>query len=103
MIVNKGQWIEIESLILKAEERSPNLPIETKETDLKMWIRGFLVDNSAMLGDEVVIETLSKRLVKGTFVEMRPRHNYDFGDTIIELIQIGEELKESFSQLLGGE
>lgn len=104
MTVKKGDWVEIESVVLTPSERSENLPDCTRETSLIMWIRGFLQNESAELNDEIEIMTLADRKVKGTLVEKEPRHTYDYGDTIIELIHIGEELKiELLESLQGGE
>lgn len=95
MKVIKGSWVEIENCILKSEERSSNLPEDTRNTDLTMWLRGFLMNASAEIGDEVIVKTLSGRAVSGKLCNTQPRHQYDYGDTIVELIEIGEELKEA--------
>ena len=103
MKVIKGSWVEIENCVLKSEERSSNLPEDTRNTDLTMWLRGFLIDVSANIGDEVTIKTLSGRRVSGKLCDTKPKHQYDYGDTIVELIEIGEELKEALKQTkLGG-
>lgn len=100
MILNKGSWVEIEDTILAAEERTANLPEDTQKTPLTMWMRGFLDTDKAQVGDEVEIITLAKRRVRGRIVESAPRHNYDYGDTILELIEVGEELKIMLENLL---
>lgn len=93
MKLKKGQWVEIEDIVLEPGQRSSNLPEDTRNTPLLMWMRGFLNTDGAEIGERVEIRTLCDRRVQGVLVESKPRHNYDFGDTIIELIHIGEELK----------
>ncbi|MCT4562924.1 MAG: 2-amino-4-oxopentanoate thiolase subunit OrtA [Maledivibacter sp.] len=100
MKARKGDWVEIENLILQPEERSTNLPEDTRKVPLNMWVRGFLQTDEAEVGEEVEIITLTERKISGKLVEMAPRHNYDYGDTIIELIQIGEELKRELAKAL---
>lgn len=102
MQAKKGEWVEIKNLILRPEERSTNLPEDTRKTPLSMWVRGFLETDKAKLGDEVEIITLAERKISGKLVEMAPRHNYDYGDTIVELIHIGEELKKELLKALEG-
>lgn len=102
MKIKKGAWIEIENTILEPGERATNLPECTKKTPLKMWVRGFLVNKEAEMNDEVEIMTLASRKVSGKLVESNPRHLHNYGDTVIELIQIGEELKVELRNLMKG-
>lgn len=99
----KGEWVEIENVILSPEERAVNLPEDTKKTPLIMWVRGFLESKEAKIGDSVEILTLSGRVIKGDLVEFNPRHQYDYGNTILELLQVGEELKKELSEVMEGE
>lgn len=103
MLAKKGDWVEIENTILASHERAAHLPEDTKKRPLNMWVRGYLISEEGKLGDSVKIKTLASRIIEGKLVEMKPRHNYDFGDTVKELIDIGEELKEKLSALMGGE
>lgn len=95
MKIEKNTWVEVEECILKSEERSSNLPEDTRNTDLMMWLRGFLIDDLAEIGDDVTIKTLSGRKVSGKLCDAKPRHQYDYGDTVVELIEVGEELKKA--------
>ncbi|SHI95785.1 2-amino-4-oxopentanoate thiolase subunit OrtA [Lutispora thermophila] len=91
----KNYWVEIENLVLKPNERASHLPEDTKATPLMMWIKGFLMDDEADIGDEVSVKTLSGRIVKGRLVDINPRHVHDFGNPVHELLEIGMELKEN--------
>ncbi len=93
-IAKKNDWVEIENIVLTAEERAPQVPDDTKKTPLMMWTKGFLVDDEAKIGDEVTIKTLSGRITKGKLVTINPRHVHDFGNPVHELLEIGMELKE---------
>nr|WP_073026091.1 2-amino-4-oxopentanoate thiolase subunit OrtA [Lutispora thermophila] len=95
MKAKKNYWVEIENLVLKPNERASHLPEDTKATPLMMWIKGFLMDDEADIGDEVSVKTLSGRIVKGRLVDINPRHVHDFGNPVHELLEIGMELKEN--------
>lgn len=91
----KNDWVEIENLVLMPEERAPQVPDDTKATPLMMWIKGFLMDDEASIGDEVSVKTLSGRIAVGKLVDINPRHVHDFGNPVHELLEIGVELKEN--------
>ncbi len=94
----KGNWVEIETQVLSAEERAPQVPEDTKDTPLLMWARGYLVNETAALGSPVTIETVNERKIEGKLVEVNPRYDHDYGQTITELISTGIDLKKD----LGG-
>ncbi len=91
-MAKRGDWVKIHAIVLRAEERSPHLPQDTKKVPLEMWVNGFLRED-AKIGDEVQVSTLSGRIVSGTLVEVNPRYTHDFGDPIAELLKIGPNLK----------
>ncbi|SHK03113.1 hypothetical protein SAMN02745975_03492 [Geosporobacter subterraneus DSM 17957] len=90
----KGGWVEIEDQVLSRYERAPQVPDDTKETPLMMWTRGFLLEESAAIGDWVSVRTLSGRIARGKLVEINPRFVHDFGNTVLELLETGVSLKE---------
>lgn len=102
MEAKKGDWVEIENVILEPEERAGHLPEDTRKTALKMWVRGFLETSNAKMGQNVKIITLAERKINGKLVEINPRYTHNYGDTIVELIQLGEELKKELLQVLKG-
>lgn len=99
MQAKAGDWVEIENIVLNSKERASSIPEDTKKTALKMWIRGFLVNEKAEIGDDVLILTLAERSLSGKLIEIDPKHNYDFGETIIELLHVGEELKSELKNI----
>lgn len=91
--VKKGTWVEIHSIVLKPEERSPKVPEDTKKIPLEMKARGFLNDDAKM-GEQVKITTLAGRELEGELVEIDPGFTHTFGPPIMELLTIGNELKK---------
>lgn len=91
-MVVKGAWVEIEKRILDVGERAPQVPEDTKNTPLMMWIRGSLQDQEASLGDEVTILTLSGRRVQGKLVDEQAGYTHSFGQSIKELLEIERTL-----------
>ncbi|SHH54311.1 hypothetical protein SAMN02745196_00719 [Clostridium collagenovorans DSM 3089] len=91
-MIKAGTWVEIESLVLKCEDRASNIPEDTKNTPLKMWVKGFTLENCE-LGDIVEIETIIGRKEKGKVVKEKPNYTHSFGDYVEELAYIGKQAK----------
>ncbi|HHY70560.1 MAG TPA: 2-amino-4-ketopentanoate thiolase [Thermoanaerobacterales bacterium] len=100
MKAQKNDWVEVEKPVLLLEQRSSHLPEDTKKVPLVMWVKGFLLDENASIGDTVKINTLTDRSVEGKLVQVNPKHEYDYGESIPELIQIGQELKQELYLIL---
>lgn len=94
----KGTWVEIENEVLSANERAPQVPDDTKLTPLIMWTRGFLIEESALVGDIVSVTTLSDRVAKGRLVDISPRFAHDFGKPVPELLKTGVNLKKEITE-----
>ncbi|GAU79262.1 2-amino-4-oxopentanoate thiolase subunit OrtA [Fusibacter sp. 3D3] len=93
-----GCWVEIETQVLSSSERAPQIPLDTKKTPLLMWTRGFLVEDEAELDMMVTIETLCERKVQGKLVEINPRYDHDYGETVMALLETGVRIRKD----LGG-
>ncbi|HHY81052.1 MAG TPA: 2-amino-4-ketopentanoate thiolase [Thermoanaerobacter sp.] len=98
-MAQKGDWVKIKQVILEPEERAENIPQDTKETPLTMWVKGLLLQDGE-IGDTVKIKTFTGRIVEGVLVEVNPRYIHDFGNPIPELIKAGIKAREI---LYGGE
>lgn len=98
-VAKRGNWVEIENLVLEAGERATHLPEDTKSVPLIMWTKGFLVEEEAKLGDKVTVETLSGRITSGTLTEVNPRHVHDFGNPVPELMRVGMEVRKELENL----
>jgi|SRR5690554_2340151 hypothetical protein len=91
--MKKGTWVEIHDIILKPEERTGNIPEETKKVPLEMRMKGFLKED-AEVGQRVQIETLTGRMVEGTLLCENPTYTHTYGETFIpELLTIGRDLR----------
>ncbi|SHF14706.1 hypothetical protein SAMN02745164_01881 [Marinitoga hydrogenitolerans DSM 16785] len=94
MIAKKGDWVQIYFIGLTPEQRADNLPEDTKQVPLEIRIKGFLLEDEAKIGDKVKIETPVGREVEGELEEIYPEYKHNFGKPVIELIQIGKQLRE---------
>ncbi|MGI6211482.1 MAG: 2-amino-4-oxopentanoate thiolase subunit OrtA [Anaerovoracaceae bacterium] len=92
----KGDWVQVQEVVLKAGHRAPQVPEDTQKCDLKMWVKG-IADSDGELGDEIEITTVTGRKTKGTLVEVNPRYIHDYGNFQPELLQIEMQLKEIMS------
>lgn len=94
MNAKKGDWVRIHGIVLKANERTANIPDDTKKVDLEMWNKGFLLNDTAKIGDEVEVETVIGRKIKGTLIELNPQYELNYGRLIPELLHIGMQARE---------
>lgn len=96
----KGDWVKVHNIVLTPSMRAPQVPEDTKKVPLEMWVKGFLLDDRANIGDKVMIETYIERKVEGTLVAISPSYNHGFGNDVAELKFIGRQLRDL---LEGGE
>lgn len=94
MTAKKGDWVQIERVILSPQERAPQVPEDTKSVSFAMRVKGFLIDESAQLNAHVRIRTLTDRIVEGKLVEINPKYDHNFGEPVFELLTIGKELRD---------
>ena len=93
MKIGKETWVEIHDIVLKPEERTGNLPEQTKKVPLEMRLKGFLLEE-AELGDRVKIRTVTGRIVEGTLLKENPVYEHGYGETFVpELLTIGQNLR----------
>ncbi len=93
-MIKKNTMVRIENIVLSPENRSSNLPEDTRKTPLKMWVKGRL-NFDAELGEEVEITTITGRIVKGILKEINPVYELNYGEYVPELQSITEYLQET--------
>ena len=94
MDAKKGDWVRIHKTVLKAEERTANLPEDTKKVDLELWDKGFLLNDNAKIGDEVEVETYIGRKEKGTLIEINPHWTHNYGECVPEILYVGRQARD---------
>jgi 2-amino-4-ketopentanoate thiolase alpha subunit len=87
-----GEWVEVERTLLEPSERASNLPADTAGKPLLAWVKGF-AQVSAGLGDEVAVETMTGRQVRGRLSAINPGYFHSFGQPIPELTHVGVDLR----------
>ena len=100
-MAKKGDWVRIHNIVLKAEQRTGKLPEDTKNSDLQMWTKGFLQEESAEVGDEVTIITATGREEVGKLLEVNPYYTHSYGKFVPEIVEIDKQLREIMQ--FGGE
>lgn len=90
--IAKGTWVEIERVLLKPEERAPNLPEETRACPYVLRISGFLQEE-AEIGAKVKVKSLIGHEHHGVLKVVNPSYGHSFGTTVPELLVIGTEDK----------
>jgi len=89
----KGDWVQIENLILPAGQRAPQVPADTQKCDLNMWVKGEALSD-AKENEEIEVCTNTGRTVKGKLVDVNPRYTHDYGEFQPELLKIERQLKK---------
>jgi len=94
----KGDFVQIHRIVLEPDQRPENLPSCTKSVPYECWIKGFLVNEKADIGDDVKIETFIGREESGTLCRVNPTYDHDFGEPQKELLPIGNEAVHQLSK-----
>jgi hypothetical protein len=97
-MIDKGTFVRIRRTLLKSDERSPNLPEETKQVPYKMWVKGYLQED-ADLFDIVTIKTITGRYETGRLKEANPPYKFSYGDFVPEILKLRDVIHTDF----GGE
>lgn len=87
----RGEWVEVEKVILTVAQRAPQIPEDTRATPYVLNVSGFLEDDEASIGDEVTVKTLIGRRLRGKLIRLNPHYEHSFGETVPELLTIGKE------------
>jgi 2-amino-4-ketopentanoate thiolase alpha subunit len=88
----EGDWVEVECKLLDPADRSKNLPPETAEKPLMMWVKGFS-EGEAALGEQLTIATITGRKVTGALSAVNPGYFITYGNPIPELTHVGRDLR----------
>ena len=87
-----GEWVEVVRVLLEPGDRSTNLPPETAEKPMLVWVNGFATAEAG-LGEEVMVETMAGRRVSGRLSGVNPGYFHTFGHPISELADVGRDLR----------
>lgn len=87
-----GDWVEVEYVLLDPSERAAGLPADTASQPLRAWLKGFALAGG-MIGDEVEVETMSGRIVRGHLSAVSPGYSHTFGTPPPEIVGIGRDAR----------
>jgi hypothetical protein len=87
-----GEWVEVERIVLEPADRAAGLPEDTARQPLKMWVKGFARE-AARTGEEVEVETMTGRVVRGKLTDVLPGYAHTFGRPPAELAPVGRDLR----------
>lgn len=93
--VVKGDYVQIQKIVLEQGKRAPQVPEDTKKAPLVMIVKGFLEDDEAVLGqEEVTIKTMVGRRITGKLIAINPNYTHDFARPQPELLTVGLEIRK---------
>jgi 2-amino-4-ketopentanoate thiolase alpha subunit len=94
----KGDLVQIHKIILKPDQRSNNLPASSRSVNYECWIKGFLLDENAKIGETARIETFIGREISGELYQVNPVYEHNFGAPQKEILSIGNEVKHQLEK-----
>lgn len=94
-MIEKGTYVRIRKTILKPSERASNLPEETKLVPFKMWVKGYLQEESDLF-DIVTVKTTTNRLETGRLKEANPPYKHSYGAFVPELLELRDIILSDF-------
>jgi len=94
----KGDWVRIHKTVLSPAQRAPQVPEDTKKIPLEMWDKGFLLSDSADVGDEVEVETIIGRRIMGSMIDVNPQFHHSWGNCVPEILHIGRQLRSILAE-----
>ncbi len=86
-----GDLVQIHIVILRPDERTANIPDCTKAVPYEAWVKGFLLDESARIGDPVRVKTFAGRELGGDLAAINSAYDHSFGKPPVELIRASLE------------
>ena len=92
-MAKKNDWVRIHRNVLEPQERTGKLPEDTKAVPLEMWVKGWLQDEEARLGDTVTVKTVVGRLETGVLMEEKPIYALNYGEFVPEILEIDQQLR----------
>ena len=96
-----GDWVEVEYVLLEPSERAAGLPEDTAAQQLRAWLKGFAL-GAGMIGDEIEVETMSGRTVRGHLSAISPGYTHTFGTPPPEIIGIGRDVRARVAEYRAG-
>ncbi len=92
-MAKKNDYVRIHRSILQPEERTGKLPEDTKKVPLEMWVKGWLQEAQAQVGDTVTVKTVVGRLETGVLLEETPCYHLNYGEYVPEILEIDRQLR----------
>lgn len=89
----KGDWVQIQRVVLTKGSRAPQVPTDTQECDLLLWVKG-IAQSEASLGDDVEIVTVTGRKTSGKLFAIHPGYTHSYGRYVPQLTKIQLQLQE---------
>lgn len=88
----KNDWVQITRTILTAGNRAPQVPEDTQQCNLDMWVKGY-ANHDASLGEPMEITTVTGRIEKGLLFAVKPGYQHTYGGFIPELNLIQKQVR----------
>ncbi len=92
MDAKKGDWVQVRQVVLTPEERAAQVPEDTRQVPLVLWIKGRAL-KAGRIGEPMRVRTVPGRIVSGILEEVCPGYSHDFGEFVEALATIGPQVR----------
>lgn len=94
-MIENGSYVRIRTTLLQPTERSSNLPEDTKLVPFKMWVKGYLQEESELF-EITTVKTTTGREVKGRIKEKFPTYKHNYGEFVEEALELRKRILGDF-------
>ena len=96
-MIDKGTYVRIRRTLLQPNERSQNLPQDTLLVPYKMWVKGYLEEESDLF-DIVTVKTVTGRTETGRLKEASPTYKHNYGEFVPEALILRDTILGDFNE-----
>jgi hypothetical protein len=97
-VLKKGDYVRIKRVVLEPSDRSSNIPDDTKQLPLIMWVKGFLLVD-ATVGDLVQVKTITGRIENGLLLDGGLVYDVNYGDFVPEILTMDAYFKDLLEEV----
>jgi hypothetical protein len=96
-MIEKGSYVRIRKTLLQPNERSSNLPEATKKVPFKMWVKGYVLEETELF-EISEVKTVTGRIEKGRIKEKNPTYKHNYGEFVPEALTLRETIIGDFNE-----
>ena len=96
-MIEKNSFVRIRKTLLVPSERASNVPKDTSLVPYKMWVKGYLQEESELFDIGTVV-TQTGRIETGRIKENNPTYKHNYGDFVPEALILKKLILGDFNE-----